>query len=180
MKLPICTADVVTLLVIALASVAFSIIARYRWRTPAAIVAAGGFTFGYGLLTTVFSALHLVTAARPFLGRNTESAAVFIYDFRFYSLMLLGILFVILGSACLRLATGVAQGKFLARQRALGYTVMLLLVNFPLMPLEVSGIVLSLGALVNILALSVSREHFVQCRRATPRMESLATGAAGS
>ena len=86
----------------------------------------------------VFSALfvlgsgHLIAVVRRAILRGE----LFRYDFRFYSLLLVGLLLVVPSVLGLRQVRGLRRGLPEARRRALQLSALVLVVNLPLIPTE--------------------------------------------
>jgi hypothetical protein len=142
------------------ATLVFFVYAQRR-HAPVSLVAVGTIDFFCGLITFALAALHLGgVIGRAFLGRGFGGAASFSYDFRFYSLVLVGLLIALPGFMCVISAMGLSRGDASAWKRALGSSVFLLAINVPLMPIQGFAIGLTGFALLNLIVLLVSRKHF--------------------
>ncbi len=148
----------------------FAVAARRR-RRVAAFTAIGTFSFFGGTMITAVGALHLIAvisrAVRGTLGTPAFSTPPilqhgdpFVYDFRFYSLLNLGVLLIAGGVACAVLAHRLMRGELRAWKGTLWATVLLLAVNLPLIPIEDNAYVPSAFAFVNLVALVATRKRF--------------------
>ena len=97
---------------------------------------------------------------RALSGKGTRGAPAFVYDFNFYSLLLVGFVIVVSGLLCLLSARGIARGDLLARRRALLSTLVILAVNVPLAPIQGFAYGLAILALFNLIGLAASRKRF--------------------
>lgn len=126
-----------------------------------ALVRVGVIDLCCGLLTVGFITLHLIAVlGRAGSGRGFGGDALFTYDFRFYSLLLLGIVIIVPGLVCLRLARRLTEGDMSAWTSALWASGALLLINGPLMPLQGFATGLALFAGINLIALWTARRSF--------------------
>lgn len=130
------------------------IFAAAMWRRGARgrALAASTWVFFYGLFLTVMLSTHslVILGLRVF---ERPAGAPFVYDFKLYSLLLVGAVFVAQGLRYLRAAArlnGPAAGD--ARREALRTTWVVLGLAVPLIPLQFFGSVLTLGALVSVAA----------------------------
>ena len=132
-----------------------------RRRAPVPLVAVGVIDFFCGLLTFGLIALHLgAVVGRAVLGSGSGVEARFEYDFRFYSLVLVGVLIIIPGLVCMMHARRLTKGDVGAWKRALWASVMLLLINGPLGPIQGFAIGLAGLAGLNLVALWAGRKQF--------------------
>lgn len=124
--------------------------AIFVWRTARSgrgiDLAAATLDFAAGLLMASLAAAHSATVAVVAARR----AGPFIYDFRFYALLLLGAVLIALALAGLLAAPGVARGDRGARRRAMLAAGGLLLVTLPLMPLQGFAIGFAVISLLNL------------------------------
>jgi hypothetical protein len=93
-------------------------------------------------ITAALGGAHLIVVATQIPG-NT-------YDFRAYSLLLLGAVLVLPALVCGAAVPGLVRGDRSARRLGLGAFAALLLVNLPLIPLQGFAILLSVTAAVGI------------------------------
>ncbi len=136
----------------------FAIAARRR-RCLAALSAVGTISFFNGVLIAALGAGHLIAVvSRAFSGEGSGPGGTFAYDFRFYALVLLGMLLIAGGVACLSPAGGLTRGEPHAWRATLWATVALLAINVPLIPVQ--GLALSPFVFVNLVALMVTRRRF--------------------
>ncbi len=132
-----------------------------RRGAPAALVTVGAIDLFCGLITFTLVAIHLsAVIGRAFSGKGLGGAPAFTYNFRFYSLVLVGLLIAVPAFLCASCARGLTRGDASAWKSALRSSVLLLAVNGPLMPIQGFAIGLTGLALVNLTALAASRERF--------------------
>lgn len=101
-----------------------------------------------GLLSFLLMAVHLGAVLR-----QARRAEEFVYDFRFVSLVLVGLFIAVPGLVCAWAARPIARGNRTAWWRALWATLILIAVNVSLMPLQRPAVVLGALAAVNLAAL---------------------------
>ena len=104
-----------------------------------------------GGASVLFGTAHIVAIVGRAVGGD------FTYDFRFYSLCVLGLLLVVPGLLCARHVRGLARGTRAAWNAALWSSVVLLAVTGPLVPLQNFAIPLAALSLANIAALVLTR-----------------------
>jgi len=143
------------------ATIWFIAAARRRGASsPLIAVAAIGFLVG--ALIAALGATHSLTVIGVALRRSP-----FEYDFRLYSLVMLGVLLVTGGLRCLALAWKLTQGDARAWRSSLEATTMLLVVNVPLMPIQGFAVGFTVFLSVNLLGLLlVRRSLFVASQTA--------------
>ena len=105
--------------------------AATRGRGAGALAAAGAVTFFCGALIASLGGAHTLAVISRALRRPS-----FVYDFRLYSLVLLGACQIAGGLRCLSTSWNVARGDARAWKAALAATTLLLVVNVPLMPIQ--------------------------------------------
>ncbi len=132
---------------------------RRRAPIPLLLVAAVNVVCGLGNL--LLGGAHLVVVlSRALAGHGFSGAEVFAYDFRFYSLVLVGLLILLPGFLCLRHARGLTQGEASAYRQARRATLWLLAVNLPLIPIQGFAGMLSALAGLNLFALLLLHRVF--------------------
>ncbi len=132
-----------------------------RLQAPAALLVVAWADVFCGLGNALLGGAHLFGVITRALGAKSFSeASVFTYDFRFYSLVLLGLLIAVPGFLCLVYAQGLTRGDASARKNTLWLSAWLLAINGPLIPLQGFAVLLSGLALLNLIALAVSRRRF--------------------
>jgi len=111
---------------------------------------AGTWVFFYGLFLTTMLCMHslVVLGLRLF---ERPAGAPFVYDFKLYTLLLVGAAFVSQGVRYLRAAPRLA-GRDGGRREALRASLVVLGLAVPLIPLQFFGAVLTLGGLVSVAA----------------------------
>ena len=131
-------------------------VSAQRRLAPARFVTAGATTFLCGLLSTGFISIHLVSViGRAAEGKGFGGEAAFAYDFRFYSLILLGVVVFVPAVICVMNARKLTTGDPDAWYRVLVASGMLALINLPLMPIQPNAIgpaVTATAAFVAVLA----------------------------
>lgn len=132
-----------------------------RRLAPEPLVAVGVIDLFCGLVTFGFIALHLVAVVgRAVSGRGFGGEARFAYDFRFYSLVLMGVVIIIPGLVCLIHARRLTRGDVKAWTRTLWASSMLLLISVPLVPIQAFAIGPAGLAGLNLVALWAGRKQF--------------------
>ena len=127
------------------------------------LAAAAALVLLAGLAIAISSVLHIggvIVEAR----RNAPNGSVtgIQYDFRLYSLLLLGALLAALGLITASAAPGLARGEGAAWRRALWATLALLAVTLPLIPIQVFGLAFALVGAVNLLGLVAARRSLIR------------------
>jgi hypothetical protein len=136
---------------------ALFVFARKTRDAPPSAIGAGLVTLASGLITAALSAAHLVVVLIVALGRSP-----LVYDFRLYSLVLLGVVLTGLGLLLALAASGLVRGDPPRTRLARNAALMLLLVNAPLAPLQ--GFAVALAALAAVTLAAV----FVRARMTPP------------
>jgi hypothetical protein len=110
---------------------------------------AAGVTLLVGLFSTISGGAHLYGVIVTAAWRISYA-----YDFRFASLLLVGILIVVSGALCIAAVGGLLNARRPAWDRAVSGTLLLLLVTVPLIPVqyELAGGLTLVGA-VNLVIL---------------------------
>ena len=102
-----------------------------RKRGAGTLAAVGAVAFFCGALIASLGGAHTLTVIGRALRRPT-----FVYDFRLYSLVLLGLCQVAGGLRCLSTSWNLVRGDERAWRAALAATTLLLVVNVPLIPIQ--------------------------------------------
>jgi hypothetical protein len=126
-------------------------------RGPGALAAVGAVTFFCGGLIASLGSAHTVAV----IGRALRGPA-FEYNFRLYSLVLLGACQIAGGLRCLSTSWRLARGDAHAWKAALAATTLLLIVNVPLMPIQGFAGATSLLLVVTLITLIATGRRFVQ------------------
>ena len=105
-----------------------------------------------GLLNTILMSIHLFAVLR-----RAFRSDPFVYDFRFVSLILVGLFIAVPGLVCAWSARGIAAGDRAAWWRAVWATLVMLVVNAALMPLQMPAVVLGSLAGVGLVTLLAKR-----------------------
>ncbi|HYI10932.1 MAG TPA: hypothetical protein VEK57_17885 [Thermoanaerobaculia bacterium] len=114
--------------------------------------------YGYfaGALIGTLGVAHLVAIVVASLGRGRQQ---FVYSFRFYSLVLLGVLLIMTGLMAAMQAAHLARGHRGAWRASLSVWTAILAINLPLVPLQGFAIVFSVLAVLELLLLGGMRRH---------------------
>jgi len=130
--------------------------AAARGRGAGALAAVGAVTFFCGALIGLLGVAHTVAV----IGRALRGPT-FEYNFRLYSLVMLGVSLIAGGLCCLSTSWNVARGDARAWKTALAATTLLLVVNAPLMPIQGFATGFSAFLVVTLLTLIATRRCFV-------------------
>lgn len=161
--------DPALLLLVAVVGATIWFAAAARGRGAGALAAVGAVTFFTGALIASLGSAHTLAV----IGRALRGPA-FEYNFRLYSLVMLGVAQVAGGLWCLSTSWNVARGDVRAWKAALAATTMLLAVNLPLMPIQGFAAGLSVFLVVTLLALIATRHRFAPRRGPTVTAPELA------
>ncbi len=124
---------------------AFFSFRAYRAQITIPGIIAGSTTLLFGLTTTVLLVLHTVTVlATPFSGFAIDPA--FSYDFRFYSLILFGLVSLPPALQLVRQSSSISMNNPEAHRRVVKALLFLLAINAPLFPLQSFGRILTIAA----------------------------------
>lgn len=153
-----------------LATAAFAVAMRRRGARGRRLV-AGTWVFFYGLFLAVMLSAHslVILGLRLF---ERPAGAPFVYDFKLYSLLLVGAAFITQGVRYVRAAgrlAAAADGA--ARREALRASYVVLALAVPMIPIQFFGAVLTAGGVVSIMALTLlttAREPSFSHGRAEP------------
>jgi hypothetical protein len=130
--------------------------AATRERGAVALVAVGAVTFFCGALIASLGSAHTIAV----IGRALRGPS-FVYNFRLYSLVLLGACQMGGGLRCLSTSWRVTRGDARAWKSALAATMLLLIVNVPLIPIQGFAGATSLIAGVTLITLIAAGRRFV-------------------
>ena len=150
------------ILVIAIAIGAFFFI-KARKRTASTVLSfVGAWILLTGLLFTALISVHVGTiVTRAFQGKGVGDESQFHYNFRFYSLMLLGFAIVLPSITCVVHVRRLTEGNRCSWQTVVKSHLMLLAIALPLFPIQRGfSIGFSVFSLVSLLTLWFSRKHF--------------------
>jgi hypothetical protein len=132
-----------------------------RHRASQQLAAVGAIDLFSGLLTLGLMALHLTAVVgRAASGKGFGGAERFVYDFRFFSLLLLGVVVIIPGLVFVMDARRLTEGDPRAWKRAMWAGGVLLLINIPLVNLDAIALDPALLAAINIISLWAGRKQF--------------------
>ena len=144
---------ILLLLAVVAAAIVFAKKNHARGALPAA-TAAGTVALVSGLITMGLAGAHLVVVLMVALGRSP-----LVYDFRLYSLVLLGVLLGGLALVLALAAPGVARGDSSLLRRTRNTALMLLAINVPLAPIQGFAILLCVLAAVTLIALFIAAQR---------------------
>jgi hypothetical protein len=131
-----------------------------RRRLPVAVLLAAGMDAACGLASFLLGGAHLLSVVgRALRGTMLEGTGDFTYDFRFYSLVMLGLLLVVPGILCLWSASRLAKAQPVARKIGFWASLVLVVVNGPLIPIQKFAILLGGLALLNLVVLAGSHQR---------------------
>ena len=133
-----------------------------RHRASQQLAAVGAIDLFSGLLTLGLMALHLTAVVgRAASGKGFGGEERFVYDFRFFSLLLLGVVVIIPGLVFVMDARRLTEGDPRAWKRAIWAGGVLLLLNIPLVNLDAIALDPALLATINLISLWAGRKQFV-------------------
>jgi hypothetical protein len=138
------------------AASAFAVRHHRRGAAPAPIAAAT-LSLANGLFTIALAGAHTFVVVAVALGRASP-----VYDFRLYSLLLLGALLAGLGLALALAAAGVANRDRAGWRRAVWSAAFLVAVNAPLAPIQGFGTLLAALAAATLVLLVIARPQQTQ------------------
>jgi len=140
------------------AAVWLAVDARHRQAPEPAV---GAIDLFCGLVIVALMSLHLAAViGRAFSGQGFGGEARFAYDFRFYSLLLLGVVIIIPGLIFVMHARRLTEGDAGAWKRALWASGVLLLINIPLVQIQAFAPDPTLLAMINLVSLWAGRKQF--------------------
>ena len=120
------------------------------------LAAVGAVTFFCGALIAFLGLAHTLAV----IGEAFSRPPAFEYDFRLYSLVMLGVSLIAGGLRCLSTSWNVARGDARAWKAALTATILLLVINVPLMPIQGFAVAFTALLLVSLIALIATRRCF--------------------
>jgi hypothetical protein len=127
--------------------------------------AVGAIDLFCGLVIVVLMALHLAAViGRAFSGQGFGGEARFSYDFRFYSLLMLGAVIITPGLVFVAHARRLTEGDAAAWKAALWASAALLLINIPLVHIQAFALDPVLLATINLASLWAGRKQFLAAR----------------
>jgi len=137
------------------AAVGLAVLARRR-AAPWSVAVAAAVDLFVGSAATALGTGHLVGVIVVALRRPGPHH----YDFRFASLLLVGLLVATAGLVCITAARGLSRAAPLGWRRAAAGSVLLLLVDAPLIPIQRFAIALAVAGLANLTMLLVARGRY--------------------
>ncbi len=153
--------DPVSVVVVASAAASAAFFAGVRRRgAPTALAAMASVDLLAGLVILALAAGHLGGVIGGALSDPGPGGSSFEYDFRFYSLVLVGTLIGGPALVCVLQARALSRGESRAWRRTVWAGVLLLVVNVPLIPIQGFAALLSALAAANVAALAAGRRQF--------------------
>jgi hypothetical protein len=132
-----------------------------RSGAPQSLAAVGAIDLFCGLVILVLMALHLAAViGRAVSGQGFGGEPRFAYDFRFYSLLLLGVVIIIPGLVFVMHARRLTEGDAGAWTTAIWASGVLLLINIPLVQIQAFALDPVLLATINLVSLWAGRKQF--------------------
>jgi hypothetical protein len=117
-------------------SIGFAAAARRR-RVPGALVAAAAIDLYCGVVIASLGTMHLLAVVgRALAGKGSGPGGTFVYDFRFYSLLLFGVALMTPALAALTAVRRLTRGDAAGNRVAVSASVALLALNIPLVPIQ--------------------------------------------
>lgn len=154
--------------VVPIASVfVITLIAYVRWRrsAPPLLFFIALSEYFAGALVAVLGANHLTAVVYSAIQRARQDR--FVYDFRFYALLLLGVLLVTCGALATRFAVQLLEQRVV--RASIASWLALLVINLPLVPIQRFAILFSVVAVIELLLLL----HLHRTLRAHPTRAGL-------
>jgi len=146
-------------LVIMVALAVWMFVRAKRRSAPFLSALCGSFNLLTNLIITAFIVAHLVAVCRNALaGRGLGGAEAFVYDFHFYSLILVGAVILVPALVGLRHSWRLALGNRASWNAVVRSNVVLLAVNLPLAPLQGFAVGFSAFIAVNLVLLLAGRK----------------------
>ena len=143
-----------TCLVVAIAASIIFAFSKRKFAQRKIHLFIGSYNFFCGLLFCSLSAGHfLFISSEPFLGRTLSNEVPFTYNFRFYSLLLLGGINFFLGFNLINTSFEIVKGNEEKFRRTIKILLWLLLVNIPLAPIQGFAVAFSIFAIIDLIAL---------------------------
>jgi hypothetical protein len=150
----------VLMIVMMVASIGFAAVTRRR-RVPGALVAAAAVDLYCGVVIASLGTMHLLAVVgRALAGKGSGPGGTFVYDFRFYSLLLFGVTLITLALAALTAVRRLTHGDAAGGRVAVAASLVLVALNIPLVPIQAFALAPSVFALANLVALWSARKHF--------------------
>jgi hypothetical protein len=137
-----------------------AVAAVFLWRRGARGLRlfAATWTAFYGLVLTAMMAAHSIEILyHTIAGGTTFGGEPWVYNFRVYSLQLLGAVLFWQGAKCLRAVAGLRRGLAAARRDVLRSTLIVLALVVPLIPIHAFfGVLLTVVSGLNLLVLALT------------------------
>jgi hypothetical protein len=143
------------------AVVAATVIAGMRfWRVspPRSRFGVAAYSYFAGAIVGALGLAHLVSVVMTAMDRSRQNQ--FVYDFRFYSLVLLGVLLVAAGFLAAIAAAGLARGDRAAWRASLAVWSAILVINVPLIPIQGFAVLFSALAALELVLLAGLRARW--------------------
>ena len=154
------TSDIIVLLGTPIATIAL-IVRLYRLGARGRLLGAAAWMTFFGVALTLMMTTHCIEVIANTVrgGGTTMTGGPWRYDFRVYSLLLMGFLLLGLGVRVVGLTTALGRGDGVARRHALRTSAMVLALTAPLIPIHAffGWIVSVLAAISLLVCASVAR-----------------------
>ena len=143
-------------------SAGIAVFVRAKQQGAAALAAvSGGYDLTSSTLMLVLSLIHLGAILwEPVAGKGPAGAVPFEYNFRYYSLLLVGFMQAIPAFLLLKSVRGLVRQKTEDWKRALRWSSVLLAVNIPLIPVQGFAVAFSAFTAMNLILLLAARKYY--------------------
>ncbi len=141
-----------------LGATVFVIFRLRRKPFPKVRLLTAGYSYLAGGLVAALGLAHLVAVVLRAV--NQARKEQFVYDFRFYSLLLLGVFLIAAGISASNKAANLAHGERGAWKASLTVWIIILAINLPLVPLQSFAVFFSALAVLELLLLVSLRKQF--------------------
>lgn len=145
---------IVALVAVAAVLVGWLVVDGRRRGRPGRLVAAAAIDLFVGYAASSLAIAHVIAVIAVAVRRGGH---VFVWDFRFASLLLLGVAITAAGLQCLVVARALTRRSVAAWRHALVGSATLLVINAPLMPVQAFAVMLGVLAAANVVNLLVAR-----------------------
>ena len=145
-------------------SIVASIVFAFRKKNAATSkiqIVVGTYNFFCGLLILLLSSCHfIVILSEIFLGKTLSDRIAFSYNFRFYSLLLLGAILIFLSCKLLKCSVGILNRDLGSLKSAINALLFLLAINIPLVPIQGFATAFVIFCTINLILLFAYKKQF--------------------
>ena len=157
-------------LVLMLALVSYFLVRAWRGGVRGRRLAVGTWAYLFGTFITVMLSFHVAEN----LWRITPGTLISHgdkpgYDFRFYSLILFGVVMLVQGVSILKASKAIAFGDDATRSTLIRRTLVVLALCVPIIPFQIFGAVLTVMGVMTLSSMMLVRERAVE-----PKIDILA------